>query len=351
MAKPIRVGIIGIVSAYSLHYAEDLKKIPGVEVVGTAHLGRDRRYIRESLELPWLKKYPKNLDEYEGYFGVPVVASAEDLYRQGVDAVAVCTEDTLRSGFAVDALERGVHVLLPKPFASSQRDVNLLQGALAKSKATLTPSLPLRYHGLFVAAKRVLAEGSLGEPLAMRGEISHPLSAGPWKSDPNLAAGPEFESGFYTLDALCYLMGDEPVRVDAVGRNFHHPGVDTFDLAKVLVQFKNGGLASADFYCGSRFPFPSQEVEVIARDGGLRIERDTAAGGNVLRVFTAEGERSETASGDFRSAEIANWIEICRRDDRVRSDALFAEGIKTLQVLIAFKQSWRRGETAMVGSA
>lgn len=345
MPSPLRVGIIGIVSAYSLHYAEDLQKLPGVEMVGTAHLGRGEGYVRDSLDLPWLKKYPKGIAEYASHFGIPVVESADELYNRGVDAVAVCTEDYLRSRYAVQALEHGAHVLLPKPFASTLQEIRVLQDALAKTPATLIPSLPLRYQGTVVAAKRALGADGIGDPLAIRGQISHHLSFGPWKSDLTMAAGPEFESGFYTIDALCYLMGDEPVRVSATARNFLHHGVDTFDVAKVLIEFKGGGLASADFYCGNHFPFPSQEVEVIARGGGLRIERDAAQKAMVLRVFRADGERSEAIPGDFRMAELTNWVRICREGRRAEADALLTEGIKTLQVLIAFKQSWRTGQT------
>src|SRR3990172_2145578 len=97
MAKPLRVGIVGIVSAYSVHYAEDLGKLPEVGVVGLARLGRDAGYVRDSLSLPWLKGYPKAAAEFEGRWGIPVVESAEELYDRGAQAVAICTEDYLRS--------------------------------------------------------------------------------------------------------------------------------------------------------------------------------------------------------------------------------------------------------------
>jgi predicted dehydrogenase len=344
MAETLRVGIIGIVSAYSLHYAEALTKIPGVEVIGTAHLGRGAGYIRDSLELPWLTSYPKELAAYERHFGVPVVESAEELYERGAQAVAVCTEDSLRSRYAVEALERDIHVLLPKPFASTLAEAQTLHRALATSGATLVPSLPLRYHGLYRAAKQALGEAGIGPPLSIRGQIAHHLSFGPWKSDPTMAAGPEFESGFYTIDALCFLMGDEPVRVSARGRNFLHRGVPTFDVAKVLIEFEGGGLASADFYCGNHFPFPSQELELVARDGGLRIERDYALAESVLRIFTKEGMRVEAGSSDFRQAEITHWVELCRARDRAAADMLLAQGLRTLDVLIAFKHAWQTGQ-------
>ncbi len=197
MTRPLRVGIIGLVSAYSLHYAEDRRQLLGVEVVRTAHLGRDEGYIRDSLTLPWLAGYPKDLAGYTARFGVPVVETAEELYERGAEAVAVCTEDAPRGRYAVGALDRGVHVFLPKPCASTFRGVAALRAARARSGATLTPSLPLRHHGLYAAAKQALGGAGPGGLLAIRGQIAHHLRFGPWKSDPTLAAGPGFEPGFY----------------------------------------------------------------------------------------------------------------------------------------------------------
>jgi predicted dehydrogenase len=250
----------------------------------------------------------------------------------------------LRCRYAVEALERGVHVFLPKPFASTLAEVAALRAALSRSGATLTPSLPLRYHGLFRAAKQVLLDGELGRPLSSRAQIAHPLSVGPWKSDPTLAAGPEFEQGFYTVDALCYLMGDTPTRVYAAGRNFQHPAEPTFDLAKVLIQFARGGLGSGDFYCGGGFAFPSQELELVAERGGLRIERDGPRKPPVLRIFTPDGERREEHPGDFRPTEIANWVRICHEGLRDKSDALLDDATTTLRALIGFKRSWESGK-------
>ncbi|HEX2187081.1 MAG TPA: Gfo/Idh/MocA family oxidoreductase [Chloroflexota bacterium] len=341
LKTPLRIGLIGLVSAYSLHYAEDLTSMPGVEIAGTVSLGRDERYIRDSLTLPWLASYPKTIQEYERRWNIPVLETTEELYRRGVDAVVICTEDYLRPRYAAEALSHDLHVLIPKPFASSLEEVRAIEGALAKSRGTVTPSLPLRYSGAYTGAKAILDSGELGDPLAIRGQVAHHLSFGPWKSDSTMAAGPEFEVGFYTVDAMCYLMSRRPTRVTAAARNFLHLGVPTFDLAKLLVEFDGGGLGSADLYCGNHFRMPSQEMEIVCSDGAMRIERQGARGEVALRVFTPQGERVETPPGSFRARELANWTRICREGDRAAAAALLSAGLTTLQVLVAFKQAWQ----------
>jgi len=41
-----------------------LQEMPNVELVGLAHLDRSPKYIRDSLNLPWLAQYPKTLEGY-----------------------------------------------------------------------------------------------------------------------------------------------------------------------------------------------------------------------------------------------------------------------------------------------
>ena len=83
MAEKLRVGIIGLVSSYSLHYGQSLSEMDGVDFVGLAHLGRDPKYIRDALNLPWLSKYPKTLEAHAKRFGADIYETANELIDRG----------------------------------------------------------------------------------------------------------------------------------------------------------------------------------------------------------------------------------------------------------------------------
>src|SRR5688500_12705820 len=102
--RPLRVGVLGLVSSYSLLIPEVLRTLPGVQLVGAAHMGRDDRYMAASLALPWLKRFPKVQAEYAAHFGVPVYATEDELFDAGVDAVVLGTEEHLRTAAALGAL-------------------------------------------------------------------------------------------------------------------------------------------------------------------------------------------------------------------------------------------------------
>jgi predicted dehydrogenase len=341
------VGIVGLVSSYSVLIADELSRLEGVELAGAADLGRDDRYMADSLTLPWLRQYPKDREAYASRFGVPLYQTVDELYDAGVDAVVLGTEEYLRTRYAVDALARGVHAFLPKPFAYSGDDVTRLREALATSRATVFPGLPHRWSAPHRRAAELLVPEQLGRPLMMRAAITHHLATGPWKSDPTMAAGPEFELGFYAVDALVMLAGAAATSVTAVAGNLLHRGMPGFDFAKLQVQFESGALGSADLYCGVHYPFRGQELEVVARDGGIWLGRG-GDGRSELRVYTAEGERVEAPAPVGRNAELAHWVDVCRRGDREEAERWLEMGAETLSVLLAFRRAWESGEKVAV---
>ena len=346
-APPLRVGIVGLVSSYSLLVADALRSVPGAQLIGTACLGRDDAYIAASLELPWLHRFPKSRQAYAEFFDVPVHDDVEALYDSGVEAVVLGTEEYLRTRYAAAALARGIHVFLPKPFAYSAADVARLREAAANSSATLFPGLPHRWTATYRRAAALLTPEELGRPLLLRSAITHHLSTGPWKSDPSMSAGPEFEMGFYCADALMMLSGSPAVSVTGQAANLIHKGIDAFDFAKLQVRFQSGAIGSADYYCGLHYPFRGQELEVVARDGGLWLGPG-AEGKPELRVYRRGGQQVEDPAPLGRNAELAHWASLCRRGDRQEAMAWFEEGCRTLAVLLAFRQACQSGATVEV---
>ena len=127
MTNKFRVGIVGATSSYSLHYGRVLQKMSEVDFVGLAHLGRSPKYIKDSLNLPWLRQYPKTLEEYAERFGVKLYERPEEMIdNSGLDAVCVCTEDYLHQHYALRAIDLGMHVFVAKPFACSREEAEVM---------------------------------------------------------------------------------------------------------------------------------------------------------------------------------------------------------------------------------
>lgn len=342
MAEGMRIGILGLVSSHALLYADALSQFEDSNLVAAVTLGRGARYIEGSLHLPWLAGYPTTSEAYAERFNVQMYDDLDRFFDEAsLDAVIICTEDYLRIRYAIRALSRGIHVFLPKPFASSLEEGVLLLRAAMEGRALVTPSLPIRYHPAYQRARDVVDSGQVGEPFSMHVTVAHHLTLGTWKSDASKAAGPEFEMGFYALDALSWLMSDTPTSLTAVAANRDHAGVPYFDTAKAIVQFSGGGLGSADFLLSPHFKFPSLEMSLLGRDAGVRIERRGERGGMAVTVYDRSGEMEHLVTpGSLYRNEMRHWIDTLTTHDQAANAGKLQAAFVSLQLCLAFKQSW-----------
>lgn len=343
MAEKIRVGIIGAVSSYSLHYGQALGELPNVEFVGMAYLGRDPKYIRDALNLPWLTKYPKTIEGYAETFGVPVYESADELIEKGKpDALCICTEDYLREKYAMRTIDGGMHVFLPKPFAKSREEAERIFGAAQKKGVIATPDLPQRFRPLWATAMDIVTQGAIGRPISGHFSMAHHLTLGGWKSDTSMAAGPELEVGFYAFDAMRMLMQSEPVTVMGVGENLDHRGIPYIDNGKCLITCVNGAMASVDLVLSMHHPFPpARSSYVIGDEGALAIV------GNDIEVHTPDGiDKRDVPTWNHTQRELDAWLAVCRGE----GDPLLmqVEGLRTLDLILAYKRAHETGETVVL---
>ena len=342
MAK-IRVGIVGAVSSYSLHYGQALSELPDVEFVGMAFLGRDPKYIRDALNLPWLTKYPKTIEGYAETFGAPVYETAEELIEQGKpDALCICTEDYLREKYAMRTIDAGLHVFLPKPFAKSHEEAERIFDAAQKKGVVATPDLPQRFRPLWATAMDVVNEGAIGRPISGHFSMAHHLTLGGWKSDTSMAAGPELEVGFYAFDAMRMLMQSDPMRVMGLGDNLDHRGIPYIDNGKCLVTCANGAMASVDLVLSMHHPFPpARSAYVIGDEGALAIT------GNVIEVHSPEGVvNRDVPEWNHTQRELSAWLDVCRTGNDPAN--MQEEGLKTLDLILAYKQAHETGEAVLL---
>lgn len=350
MSEKMRVGIVGPVSSYSLHYGRVLSEMPDVEFVGIAHLDRDPKYIRDSLNLRWLSRYPKTMAEYVDRFGGAAYEKPEALIETGgAQAVAICTEDYLHQHHALRALNAGAHVFLPKPFASSRTEGETVYATAAEKGLIALGSLPHRFNPSSIAAHKAIEDGLIGRPVSGHFAIAHHLTFGSWKSDPTMAAGPEYEIGFYVFDLMRMMMGSEVATVMGVGANLDHKGVPYIDNGKAIVQFENEAMATVDMLLSMHQHFPAgRGYYVVGDEGALTLEPDGDQ--TVVAVYKPNGvQKRPIEAGDTFHNEISAWLGLCRQG----GDPTWQqqESLKTLDVISAWKRAYECGGVVSLNCA
>lgn len=91
------------------------------------------------------------------------------------DVAVINTYFALNAGIAIEALNRGMHVFVEKPVATTLEDLDSVKAAYAASGKKLVAMLGLRYAPHFYTAWKAVREGAIGEVRLITAQKSYRL--------------------------------------------------------------------------------------------------------------------------------------------------------------------------------
>jgi len=140
------------------------------------------------------------------------------------DFALVATPDAAHVDPALRALERGYHVLLEKPMATSEAECERLVAASEASGKLLQICHVLRYAPLYAAIKHVIDSGEIGRVVTIQHSenvsywhYAHSYARGHWRN--RAASSPMIlAKSCHDLDLLHWLAGAPPARLTSLER-------------------------------------------------------------------------------------------------------------------------------------
>ena len=211
MSTPLRAAVIGV-GHLGKHHARILGTLPGVQLVAAVDTVRERAEAAASA-IP----------------GARAVTDAAEILGE-VDAVVVAVETVAHLAVARQFLERGVHVLIEKPIATSVAEADILVELAAQHGATLAIGHSERFNPAMTAARPLLVKPRFIEV--------HRLSGFPERS---LDIDVVFDVMIHDLDIVLAVDGTDVVGVEAVGINVLTPKID---IANARLKFASGCVAN-----------------------------------------------------------------------------------------------------------
>jgi predicted dehydrogenase len=253
---PLPVGILGAAHPHAAAYAACLGRIPGARLVAVADPDPARG-------APLAARH-----------GARYVRDDDELLRQPLAAVIVCSENARHAGQVMAAAAAGRHVLCEKPLATDLADARRMLAACRRHGVQLQTAFPVRYHPAVAAARAAVAAGRVGRVLAMRGS-NRGRMPGLWFADPALAGGGAvIDHTVHVVDLMRWFTGAEVAEVYAeVDTRFHDLAVD--DAAVLSLRFTDGTIASHDPSWSRPAAFPTWgdvALEVVGSEGVLHVE-------------------------------------------------------------------------------
>ncbi len=344
----IRAAVIGV-GAMGKHHARVYNDLENVELVAVADPDEGRR-------LALARRYK-----------VTAYADHEDLLKQErVDVVSVAVPTVLHREVARSVIQRGVHLLIEKPIASTVQEAQEVIDQAARAGVTLAVGHIERFNPAVTELKRRLADGDLGRIFQIHARRLSPFPH--YVRD----VGVVIDLATHELDIMRYLVGNEVERVYAeTGRNVHERHED---LLSGVIRFGNDVLGVLDINWLT--PTKVRELRITGEQGMFLVDYldqdlyfyenseapsrwDTMAlfkgveEGNVLKIRVSKIEPLEAELRAFVDAVVNGTGPVVSGLDGLRAIALahllIASGEEG-RVLHVEEEARRRGWTGMLGS-
>lgn len=356
--KPIRIGVVG------------------VGVFGLFHLRAFRQKQREGkCELVCAAASSRTrLDERCAEFGIRGYTDwRQMLDLEQLDALSIVTPDHLHREMALEAIARGLHVLVEKPLDVTVGGCREIIDAAKVKSVLLQVDFHKRYDPWHLELKHKVARGELGEiryaSCHMEDKIVVPRDWFPtWAQQ----SSPAWFLGVHFFDLLLWLMNTKAKRVFATGMKgkLTALGIDTWDSIQTTVQMENGSSCTFDnswilpdgfesvVNQGLRLVGTEGLMEVDTQDRGMRGA--TAAEGmrtfNMGYVYETTDKHGQPLFVGYGIASIADFIDnlhfiqssgtIEQLRGRV---ALGEDGLEATKIAVAAHRSVETGEVVDVG--
>jgi predicted dehydrogenase len=174
-------------------------------------------------------------------------ATYDDVFNtRDVDAVAVGDYFGRRGEIIARALDQEKHVIADKPICTTLSDLDLITALAAEKKRSIGCLLDLRDHGSFIAMRRLIREGAIGEVHTVNVTAQHPLMLGKrpnWYFEDRKHGGTINDIGIHAIDLIPWLTGRTITHcVAARTWNANNKAVPDFQVAaQMMLRLDNNG--------------------------------------------------------------------------------------------------------------
>ncbi len=256
------------------------------------------------------------------------------LDSRGFDAIYLALPNAQHRQFAVPALERGLHVLLEKPMATSEEDCRAISAAARRSGAKLMIAYRLHFEPATLEALRLVRAGALGRVGLFTSTFSQHVTAHNHRAQNGFWAGPVADMGPYPINAARNLFRAEPTEIvawgsETLGFGFH-------DTVAVQLRFPEERIAQFTVAYGLE---GVSEYRIVGDEGTLRVSPAYGLDVGLHHVLTIGASASETAfrQVDQFAGQTAYFSDCILHDQNPEPDG--EEGLLDVRVIAAIERA------------
>jgi len=274
-------------------------------------------------------------------------ADYEQLLVSGeIDAIYLALPNDMHRQYALPALQRGVHVLLEKPMATSEVDCEAMIEAARHGNAKLMIAYRLHFEPATLAAIELARSGKLGHIRAFSAVFSQTVAPSNHRASHGYWAGPVSDMGVYPINAVRNLFGEEPVEVSAVGVRDPDLPFNFDDTVSVTLRFADHRVAQfVVSYSGTNV----DQYRIFGTKGDLEVSPGFTFGVGLRHRLTLDGKTQEhTFDATNQFGGELQYFSDCILHDR-EPEPNGEEGLADVRVLAAIERALESGQPQNLG--
>ncbi|AXW50582.1 Gfo/Idh/MocA family protein [Ralstonia pseudosolanacearum] len=274
-------------------------------------------------------------------------ADYERLLASGdIDAIYLALPADMHRQYALPALQRGIHVLLEKPMATSEADCEAMIAAARQGHAKLMIAYRLHFEPATLAAIELVRAGGLGPVRAFSAVFSQPVAPSSHRAHHGYWAGPVADMGPYPINTVRHLFDAEPVEVSAVGVRDPASPFHFDDTVGVTLRFADHRLAQ---FTVSYSSAGVDQYRVIGTRGDLEVSPGFTFGAALRHRLTLDGRtREQPFEATDQVGGALQYFSDCILND-LEPEPGGEEGLADVRILAAIERALESGQPQNLG--
>jgi predicted dehydrogenase len=225
--RNIGIGIVGYgpLGAMGYHHGLGATRTEGLELVAVVDPNMERRKAAET-DFPGVRTY---------------ASMSELVSDDDVEVALVATPPAHHVALTLALLRAGKHVACEKPLCLTVAEADLIIATATANQRMLTVHQNRRWDPDFVALRRAVGAGLLGEVFNVEtfvGGYAHPCRT--WHSDTAVSGGAGYDWGSHHVDWVLQILGGVPKLVQAHGHKRVWHDVTNHDQIRVRMTWPDG---------------------------------------------------------------------------------------------------------------
>ena len=263
-----------------------------------------------------------------------------------IDVIVICTPNGLHAQHAIQALNKGFHVLVEKPMALSKMDCERMIDSANKSGKQLFTVVQNRFNPPVMAVKKALTQNAFEKissiQLTCFWNRNNDYYKDSWKGTKNLDGGILFTQFSHFIDLLYWFFGDVKSVAALTNNADHSDNIEIEDCGVALLEFENGIIGTINFSVNSFDKNREGSLTILGEKGTVKIGGEylntieyAQFANYVLEMETATGEANDYGSykGSMSNHDkvYGNLIDTLQTGTHFYANAF--EGLKTVEII------------------